>query len=279
VARPPAEREGPRHPTTPSAPAAATFFDLTPHPFQERILEELAAERSAHGHWRNLVIAATGTGKTVVAAFDFERFFSSRQRQARLLYVAHRQENRGRGGRSRLPGCRPFLGRREVRHRRVGERLHRRPRPGAPAAGRHPGRAGEVRARPDAREGDLESLTIFLQQLGRGLRRAPEKDALTVLDFVGQAHRRYRIDRKLKALLPRHRYGIDKEVELELHARYGSLDISSALGLATIAQTGQTGVGVLHAPKLKAYAMLITFQKTEREFRSGDTRSCSSPGT
>ena len=36
-----------------------------------------------------------------------------------------------------------------------------------------------------------------------------------MLDFVGQAHRRYRIDRKLKALLPRHRYGIDKEVELD----------------------------------------------------------------
>ena len=52
---------------------------------------------------------------------------------------------------------------------------------------------------------------------------------------------------------------------LELHARYGSLDISTALGLATIVQTGQTGVGVLHAPKLKAYAMLVTFQKTERE--------------
>jgi superfamily II DNA or RNA helicase len=32
-----------------------------------------------------------------------------------------------------------------------------------------------------------ESLTIFLQQLGRGLRRAPDKDALTLLDFVGQA--------------------------------------------------------------------------------------------
>jgi len=53
---------------------------------------------------------------------------------------------------------------------------------------------------------------------------------------------------------------------LELHARYGSLDISSALGLTSIAQTGQTGVGVLHAPRIKAYAMLITFQKTEREF-------------
>ena len=34
-----------------------------------------------------------------------------------------------------------------------------------------------------------ESATVFLQQLGRGLRHAPDKDGLTVLDFVGrQAH-------------------------------------------------------------------------------------------
>jgi superfamily II DNA or RNA helicase len=58
-----------------------------------------------------------------------------------------------------------------------------------------------------------ESLTVFLQQLGRGLRHATGKDCLTVLDFVGQAHRRYRVDTKLKALLPRHRFSIDKEVE------------------------------------------------------------------
>jgi hypothetical protein len=47
-----------------------------------------------------------------------------------------------------------------------------------------------------------ESLTVFLQQLGRGLRHAPEKDCLTVLDFVGQAHRRFRADSKFKALSP-----------------------------------------------------------------------------
>lgn len=60
-----------------------------------------------------------------------------------------------------------------------------------------------------------ESLTVFLQQLGRGLRHAKGKDCLTVLDFVGQAHRRYRADTKLKALLPRHRFSIDREVELD----------------------------------------------------------------
>src|SRR2546430_9419011 len=60
-----------------------------------------------------------------------------------------------------------------------------------------------------------ESLTVFLQQLGRGLRHAPEKDCLTVLDFVGQAHRRYRIDRKLKALLSKRRFNIQREVEMD----------------------------------------------------------------
>ena len=56
---------------------------------------------------------------------------------------------------------------------------------------------------------------MFLQQLGRGLRHAPEKDCLTVLDFVGQSHRRYRIDRKLKALLAKRRFNIQREVEMD----------------------------------------------------------------
>ena len=68
------------------------FFDLRPHPFQERIIEALERERTVHDRWRNLVIAATGTGKTVVAAFDFKRFFEQKQKQATLLFVAHRQE-------------------------------------------------------------------------------------------------------------------------------------------------------------------------------------------
>jgi hypothetical protein len=58
-----------------------------------------------------------------------------------------------------------------------------------------------------------ESLTVFLQQLGRGLRHAPEKECLTVLDFVGQVHRRYRMDRKFTALLRHTRRRIDHEIE------------------------------------------------------------------
>jgi len=58
-----------------------------------------------------------------------------------------------------------------------------------------------------------ESLTVFLQQLGRGLRHAPHKECLTVLDFVGQTHRRYRMDTRFAALLLRQRQRIDREIE------------------------------------------------------------------
>ena len=65
-------------------------FELTPHPFQSRLLERIEVAR-AHGRHRNLLVAATGTGKTVMAALDYARL---RQRlpRARLLFVAHRKE-------------------------------------------------------------------------------------------------------------------------------------------------------------------------------------------
>lgn len=58
-----------------------------------------------------------------------------------------------------------------------------------------------------------ESITVFLQQLGRGLRHSPEKECLTVLDFVGQTHRNYRLETKFTALLSRRRQRLDKEIE------------------------------------------------------------------
>lgn len=67
------------------------FFDITPFPFQKEILERLEAERTIHNHYKNLVVAATGTGKTVISAFDFKRF-REKIPQARLLFVAHREE-------------------------------------------------------------------------------------------------------------------------------------------------------------------------------------------
>ncbi len=85
-------REAIRHARNPRTQIPIAFFDLRPHPFQERILDALESERNIHGHWHNLIIAATGTGKTVIAAFDFKRFFERHRSQARLLFVAHRRE-------------------------------------------------------------------------------------------------------------------------------------------------------------------------------------------
>ncbi|WP_197704482.1 DUF3427 domain-containing protein [Jatrophihabitans sp. GAS493] len=59
-------------------------------PFQERLLELIAVSR-ARGHHRNLLVSATGTGKTVMAAVDYTRLRSALPR-ARLLFVAHREE-------------------------------------------------------------------------------------------------------------------------------------------------------------------------------------------
>lgn len=59
-------------------------------PFQERLLELIALSRDS-GHHRNLLVSATGTGKTVMAAVDYARLQAVLPR-ARLLFVAHRQE-------------------------------------------------------------------------------------------------------------------------------------------------------------------------------------------
>ncbi|MBL4741588.1 MAG: DUF3427 domain-containing protein [Idiomarina sp.] len=68
-----------------------TFFDITPKPFQADILEQLDNER-AHGRFKNLLVAATGTGKTVMAAFDYRRICEREKGQPRLLFIAHREE-------------------------------------------------------------------------------------------------------------------------------------------------------------------------------------------
>ena len=65
-------------------------IELRPEPFQERLLEQLAVARR-QGHHRNLLVSATGTGKTVMAALDYVRLRRELPR-ARLLFIAHRQE-------------------------------------------------------------------------------------------------------------------------------------------------------------------------------------------
>ena len=68
-----------------------TYFDIKPFPYQNEILEKLLVERTIHKRFKNLVVAATGTGKTVISAFDYKAFINDKP-TARLLFVAHRKE-------------------------------------------------------------------------------------------------------------------------------------------------------------------------------------------
>ncbi|MCF0135819.1 MAG: DUF3427 domain-containing protein [Lachnospiraceae bacterium] len=68
-------------------------MDIAPYAYQQEILDKLEAERRVRGYTRNLVVAATGTGKTVISALDYKRFCKQNpQHPCRLLFVAHREE-------------------------------------------------------------------------------------------------------------------------------------------------------------------------------------------
>lgn len=67
--------------------------DVRPYSYQQEILDKLAAERSVRGKYRNLIVAATGTGKTIISALDYKRYCQThRDRPCRLLFIAHREE-------------------------------------------------------------------------------------------------------------------------------------------------------------------------------------------
>jgi len=69
------------------------LFDVVPYSFQQEILDKLKAEREVHNSYKNLIVAATGTGKTVISAFDYNRFCRENPgKPNRLLFVAHREE-------------------------------------------------------------------------------------------------------------------------------------------------------------------------------------------
>jgi superfamily II DNA or RNA helicase/HKD family nuclease len=65
-------------------------IEIRLEPFQERLLEQIQMARQ-QGHHRNLLVSATGTGKTVMAAIDYSRL-KARMPRSRLLFIAHRKE-------------------------------------------------------------------------------------------------------------------------------------------------------------------------------------------
>lgn len=77
-----------------------------------------------------------------------------------------------------------------------------------------------------------ESLTVFLQQLGRGLRLTEDKDYLTVLDFVGQMHRKFRFDLRLKALSAKP----EADLQAELEEGFPHLPAGCAIHLERVAR-------------------------------------------
>ena len=68
-----------------------TTLEVRPWGYQRQILDELDGERGVQGRHRNLVVMATGTGKTVVAGLDYRRLRDAGQVDS-LLFVAHRDE-------------------------------------------------------------------------------------------------------------------------------------------------------------------------------------------
>jgi superfamily II DNA or RNA helicase/HKD family nuclease len=84
---------------TPAGSVTSTIsgLEIRPWPYQRQMLEALVAERGRHHRSRNLVVAPTGTGKTVVAALDYRALIDGRggievPRNASLLFVAHREQ-------------------------------------------------------------------------------------------------------------------------------------------------------------------------------------------
>ncbi len=68
-------------------------IDVRPYHYQQEILDTLNVEREVLGHNKNLVVAATGVGKTVISAFDYRNFKNSNKGKVnRLLFIAHREE-------------------------------------------------------------------------------------------------------------------------------------------------------------------------------------------
>ena len=68
-------------------------FMILPH--QKTILDKLKVEREEMHNYKNLIVAATGTGKTVISAFDYQQFLMqsrAENRKAKILFTAHREE-------------------------------------------------------------------------------------------------------------------------------------------------------------------------------------------
>lgn len=72
--------------------AAYAEMNLQPKDYQKRMLDKLEVRRSEFDEHRHLIVAATGTGKTVMAALDYARMCRPGEPRPSLLFVAHREQ-------------------------------------------------------------------------------------------------------------------------------------------------------------------------------------------
>lgn len=81
-------------PSSQGSKISLSGLEVRPHPHQADMLERLRVEREVRGHRHNLLVAATGTGKTVMAALDYRNLHKEGggKQYPRLLFVAHRKE-------------------------------------------------------------------------------------------------------------------------------------------------------------------------------------------
>lgn len=77
--------------TKPEVEVIEVYDPIFPNPHQLEALKAIREQR-AMGRRRNLVVAATGTGKTAIAALDFSHWVQNLEKRPTLLFVAHRQE-------------------------------------------------------------------------------------------------------------------------------------------------------------------------------------------
>ena len=162
---------------------------VAPRRVRRRRPRERLHRRRRPGPDRAARAARQGGRPSAHARARLLRLGGARRVHGRALHRGrHRRARAVSGGRRRDDRAAAL---RVLRERRGQRAVRRRPlqRGARPAGRRH-----LLLLRP------TQSATVFLQQLGRGLRRTPDKPVLTVLDFIGQQRREFRFDLKYRAL-------------------------------------------------------------------------------
>ncbi len=118
-------------------------LEVRPFPYQQEMLDAIEVERIVHDRHRNLVVAATGTGKTVVAALDYRRLCLDGQQPAAAVRRPSPRDPRAVA--AHLPrGARRRRLRRALRRRHparaLAARLRQRPVADVVRHREHPGR-------------------------------------------------------------------------------------------------------------------------------------------